>query len=291
MAPATSTLQGGDAAAAVDGVLPGKRFQGVEISVPYARWRGYGTEHGFHKGRITTFSVDEDDCPEGSFTVVFPAAEKTDPINISWEQLLGIKKHGSVKKACVLDKLPDGVTVATAKEQLAAWHRRVGGGEDDEEGEEGEVGQGEEEDDEGEEKGDEGADNEPTGGAGSVEQLDAEGDDEGNGGVGSSVRSSKKRVKKQKQQREAKELDPIWQEVNRSDPPARPVTTPAFSWGGLKHQTTRSTCDDAISSFDRCWPEAVKALQYEETMRYADEQDFDWDATRGPPTRPEVRLT
>ena len=72
-------------------------------------------------------------------------------------------------------------------------------------------------------------------------------------------------------------------------PPSRPVQTPAFIWRGLKQRETRATSDDALSYFDRCWPEAVKALRYEETMRYSDEQEFDWDATGGPPTRPEAR--
>jgi hypothetical protein len=158
MAPARSTLQGSADAAAVDGQLPGKTFQGLHISVPYARWRGYGTEHGYHKGRITTFSVDEDDSPEGYFTVVFPEVEKAEPITIYWEQLLGEKKHGSVKKACVLHAAADSsaevlkVLVTKTKAQLDAWRRRVATGSDSEDSEvEDEDGEGEGED--GDEKG------------------------------------------------------------------------------------------------------------------------------------------
>ena len=47
MAPSTSRMACDDS----DARLPGKGFQGMAISVPYARWRGYGTEHGYHKGR------------------------------------------------------------------------------------------------------------------------------------------------------------------------------------------------------------------------------------------------
>ena len=115
MAPTASTLHPGSA----DGPLPGQSFKGVTIMVPYARWRGYGTEHGFHKGRISTFCSGDEDCPEGSFTVVFDAAEKADPINLSWEQVLGIKKHGSVKKACALGGEPNGITVAQANKAAA----------------------------------------------------------------------------------------------------------------------------------------------------------------------------
>ena len=220
-----------------DARLPGKSFQGVGISVPYARWRGYGTTHGYHKGRITTYSNGDEDCPEGSFTVVFCAAENVDPITVSWEQVLGIKKHGSVKKACVLDGEPSGVSVATAKQQLAAWRSRAAQEEDqDEEGED----EGEEEGEDGDDGDDEGED-EPAGGAGSVEQLDeaggGEGDDDGSGGVC----SSKKLAKKQRRQRKVQASDPSWQEVDRSARPSRPVETPAFIWRGLKQRATRAT--------------------------------------------------
>mmetsp|Transcript_36244 Transcript_36244/g.95550 ORF Transcript_36244/g.95550 Transcript_36244/m.95550 type:complete len:119 (-) Transcript_36244:230-586(-) len=71
----------------------GKSFEKLEISVPYARWRGYGAEHGYHRGKLTAFSVDDDDAPDGCFTCVFPAKEKADAITLSWEQVLGEAKH------------------------------------------------------------------------------------------------------------------------------------------------------------------------------------------------------
>ena len=286
MAPVTSTMRPGSA----DGSLPGKSFQGLPIHVPYARWRGYGTEHGFHKGRITTFCNGDEDCPEGSFTVVFDAAEKADPITLSWDQILGVKKHGSIKKACLLGGEPSGVSVATAKQQLAEWRRHAAEDEDSDEeaGDEEDEGEDGGDDDEG---GGEEEENEPTGGAGGVEQLGEASGDESGGDDSDGVRSSKKRSKKQRRQRKAQASDPAWQEVDRAVPPTAPVETPDFTWGGLKQRATRAKSDDAISYFDLCWPEAVKALRYEETMRYADEQDFDWRPTGGPPTRPEVRPT
>ena len=260
------------------------------ISVPYAFWRGYGANHGFHKGRVTTYSNGDEDCPEGTFTVVFDAAENADPISISWDQMLGVKKHGSVKKACVLSGEPSGVSIASAKKQLAAWRSRAAQDEEDFEEEDAEEEDAEEEDaGEDEQEGGEENEDEPTGGAGSVEQLEEASGGEGGGDDSDGVRSTKKRAKKQKRQRKAQATDPIWQEVDRAVPPSRPVQTPAFIWRGLKQRETRATSDDALSYFDRCWPEAVKALRYEETMRYSDEQEFDWDATGGPPTRPEAR--
>ena len=82
--------------------MPGDSFKGLEISVPYARWRGYGSEHGYHRGKLTAFSIDEDDAPEGYFTCVFPARERADAITLTWEQVLGDKKHGSGKPACYM---------------------------------------------------------------------------------------------------------------------------------------------------------------------------------------------
>ena len=282
MAPGTSTMRPGSA----DGPLPGKAFQGLPIAVPYARWRGYGTEHGFHRGKITTFCSGDEDCPEGSFTIVFEAAEKCDPITLSWEQVLGIKKHGQVKQACALCGEPRGVTVAAAKELLSAWQRRVAR-EQEEEQEEDEDGE-DEDADEAEE--DEEEDEEATGGGGGVEELEEASGDEASDDESDGVRSRKKRAKKQRKARKAQAADPTWVEVDRAQPPARPVETPAFKWGGLKQRTTRvTTTDEAIAAFDKCWPETVKALRYKETIRYADEQDFDWDATGGPPGRPEVR--
>ena len=286
MAPTQSTMRPGSA----DGPLPGKAFQGLQISVPYARWRGYGTEHGFHSGKISTFCSGDEDCPEGSFTIVFAAAEKCDPINLSWEQILGIKKHGSVKKACSLGGEPSGVSIAQAKQQLAAWRQRAA--EEAEESEEEDAEEAEEDEDAGGD-GEEDED-EPTGGgggAGGVEQLGEASGDEGDEDDSDGVRGSKKRSKKQRRQRKAQASDLSWEEIDRAVPPTRPVETPAFIWRGLKQRATRATSDDALSFFDRCWPEAVKALRYEETMRYADEQDFDWDATGGPPSRPEARRT
>ena len=122
-----------------------------------------------------------------------------------------------------------------------------------------------------------------------MEQLGEASGDEGGDDESGTVRSTKKHAKKQRKKRKALASDPSWQEVDRTVPPSRPVQTPPFIWGGLKQRATRATSDDAITKFDLCWPEAVKALRYEETMRYADEQDFDWKATGGPPTRPEVR--
>ena len=242
MAPATSRM----ATDGFDARLPGKNFQGISISVPYARWRGYGTEHGYHKGHISTFCSSDEDCPEGSFTVVFDAAEKADPISLSWDQVLGVKKHGTVKKACVLNGEPNGISIAAAKQQLTDWRRRAAEDEEDSDEEDAEEGEGE---DGGDDDGEDGEndDDEPTGGAGGVEPLGEASGDEGDEDDSGGVRSSKKRAKKQRRQRKAQASDPSWQEVDRTAPPTAPVQTPDFSWGGLKQRATRAKSDDAIA--------------------------------------------
>ena len=40
---------------------------------------------------------------------------------MSWEQVLGEKTHGSVKKACVLHGEPIGIDVATVRKRLREW--------------------------------------------------------------------------------------------------------------------------------------------------------------------------
>ena len=96
--------------------------------------------------------------------------------------------------------------------------------------------------------------------------------------------SAKKSAKKQKRQRKAKDADPIWKEIDKAVLPSRPVQTPAFTWGGLKQRTTRATSDEALAYLLRSLLAGggQGAALYEDTMRYADGQDFDWNATGGP---------
>ena len=267
-APAAN--QSGDA-------MPGDSFKGLEISVPYARWRGYGSEHGYHRGKLTAFSIDEDDAPEGYFTCVFPTRERADAITLTWEQVLGDKKHGSVRKACVLHGEPQGIDLPTARQRLRDWKaQQAAEAESDDEADDAEE-EGEGDDEEGEDEA----------GCGSVEELGAAGEGDDNDGI----RSTKKKAKKQRHARKARAADLAWQEVDRVAGPTNPVQLPSFRWAGLKQRPrqTRASADaNALGWFDLCWPEAVKALRYEETMRYADDQEEDWEKTGGPPTRPEV---